>query len=183
MILYKSIFVFLIFLFLDANSQEKSFNLKQSIDKVLRNHKTILATKTDIEAAKFRIKQSKGGYFPSLDVTANYGHENIIKYGPGNNTQLAARDATAKITQTLSDFGLTSDESLARIIVGKVKENGEQYLNCDVLKILMEATPFKTGPLVEVVDEDPPAATNSGDCHTRIIESEGLVGRLLQLST
>ena len=69
----------MIFLFLDANSQEKSFNLKQSIDKVLRNHKTILATKTDIEAAKFRIKQSKGGYFPSLDVTANYGHENIIK--------------------------------------------------------------------------------------------------------
>ena len=54
MILYKSIFVFLIFLFLDANSQEKSFNLKQSIDKVLRNHKTILATKTDIEAAKDR---------------------------------------------------------------------------------------------------------------------------------
>ena len=47
----------------------------------------------------------------------------------------------------------------------------------------MEATPFKTGPLVEVVDEHPPAATNSGDCHTRIIKSEGLVGQPIQLST
>ena len=73
----------------------------------MNNHKTILATKSDIEAAKLRVKQSKGGYFPSLDVTANYGHENIIKYGPGNNTQLMARDATAKITQTITDFGLT----------------------------------------------------------------------------
>ena len=54
----------------------------------MNNHKTILATKSDVEAAKLRVKQSKGGYFPSLDVTANYGHENIIKYGSGNNTQL-----------------------------------------------------------------------------------------------
>ena len=89
MILYKVAFIFFIFLFFEANCQERSFDLKQSIEKVLRNHKTILASKTDIEAAKLRIKQSRGGYFPSLDVTANYGHENIIKYGPGNNTQLA----------------------------------------------------------------------------------------------
>ena len=67
----------------------------------------IKATKNDVEAAKLRLKQSRGGFFPSLDVTANYGHENIIKYGAGNNTQLAARDATAKITQTITDFGLT----------------------------------------------------------------------------
>ena len=133
MILYKSIFVFLIFLFLDANSQEKTFNLKQSIDKVLRNHKTILATKTDIEAAKFRIKQSKGGYFPSLDVTANYGHENIIKYGPGNNTQLAARDATAKITQTLSDFGLTKSTVKTSKLSLKQTRALERQIKNDIL--------------------------------------------------
>ena len=133
MILHKSIFVFLIFLFLDANSQENSFNLKQSIDKVLRNHKTILATKTDIEAAKFRIKQSKGGYFPSLDVTANYGHENIIKYGPGNNTQLAARDATAKITQTLSDFGLTESTVKTSKLSLKQTRALERQIKNDIL--------------------------------------------------
>ena len=133
MILHKSIFVLLIFLFLDANSQEKSFNLKQSIDKVLRNHKTILATKTDIEAAKFRIKQSKGGYFPSLDVTANYGHENIIKYGPGNNTQLAARDATAKITQTLSDFGLTESTVKTSKLSLKQTRALERQIKNDIL--------------------------------------------------
>ena len=133
MVLHKGIFVLLIFLFLDANSQEKSFNLKQSIDKVLRNHKTILATKTDIEAAKFRIKQSKGGYFPSLDVTANYGHENIIKYGPGNNTQLAARDATAKITQTISDFGLTKSTVKTSKLSLKQTRALERQIKNDIL--------------------------------------------------
>ncbi len=49
MILQKVAFVFLIFLFFEANSQDKAFDLKQSIEKVLRNHKTILASKTDIE--------------------------------------------------------------------------------------------------------------------------------------
>ena len=62
----------------------------------------------DSKAAEFRLKQSKGGLLSkSLDLTANYGHENIIKYGSSNNTQLMARDATAKITQTITDFGLT----------------------------------------------------------------------------
>ena len=61
MILQKVVFVFFTFLFFEANSQDKAFDLKRSIEKVLINHKTILASKTDIEAAKLRIKQSRGG--------------------------------------------------------------------------------------------------------------------------
>ena len=88
-------------------SKESYEELCKTIKSVLNNHRLIKATQKDVDAAKLRVKQSKGGFFPSLDVTANYGHENIIKYGPGNNTQLMARDATAKITQTLTDFGFT----------------------------------------------------------------------------
>ncbi len=108
MILLKLLVPVIFFCSFKSYSEEKNlFNLKNSLISVLKNHKTILATGTDIKAAKLRVRQSKGGFFPSLDVTANYGHENIIKYGPGNNTQLTARDATAKITQTITDFGLT----------------------------------------------------------------------------
>ena len=97
-----------------VSAQEKSessiserFNLVESLKDVLNNHKLIKATKIDIKASEFRVKQAKGGYYPSFDLTANYGHEHINKYGSGNNTQLMARDATAKITQTITDFGLT----------------------------------------------------------------------------
>ena len=117
----------------DETPEVIPYNLKAALKSVLNNHKTILATKSDVEAAKLRVKQSKGGYFPSLDVTANYGHENIIKYGPGNNTQLMARDATAKITQTITDFGLTkSTVKTSRLSLKQTKATETQIKN-DVL--------------------------------------------------
>ena len=85
----------------------KNFDLINSLKNVLENHKLIRATQLDIKASKFRVTQAEGGYYPAFDLTANYGHEHINKYGSGNNTQLAARDATAKLTQTITDFGLT----------------------------------------------------------------------------
>ena len=84
-----------------------SFNLTDALKGVINNHKLIKATQIDIKASNYRLRQAKGGYYPSLDLTANYGHEHINKYGSGNNTQLAARDATAKVTQLITDFGLT----------------------------------------------------------------------------
>ena len=113
------------------------YNLKAALKSVLNNHKTILATKSDIEAAKLRLKQSRGGYFPSLDVTANYGHENIIKYGPGNNTQLMARDATAKITQTITDFGLTkSTVETSRLSLKQTRATEAQIKNDILLRAI-----------------------------------------------
>ncbi len=84
------------------------FDLKSSLKNVLDNHKTIKASSIDVKAAKLRLKQSKGGYYPTFDLTATHGFENILKYGAGNDTHLTARDATAKLTQTITDFGLTS---------------------------------------------------------------------------
>ena len=113
------------------------YNLKAALKSVLNNHKTILATKNDIEAAKLRLKQSRGGYFPSLDVTANYGHENIIKYGPGNNTQLMGRDATAKITQTITDFGLTkSTVETSRLSLKQTRATEAQIKNDILLRAI-----------------------------------------------
>ena len=80
-----------------------------------------------------RVKQSKGGYFPSLDVTANWGHENIIKYGPGNNTQLTARDATAKLTQTITDFGLTESTVKTSKLSLKQTQATETQIKNDIL--------------------------------------------------
>ena len=123
----------ILFFFFNTYNPVEAFDLRSSLESVLKNHKTILASKTDIEAAKLRIKQSRGGYFPSLDITANYGHENIIKYGPGNNTQLAARDATAKITQTLTDFGFTDSNVKTSKLSLKQSRALEKQIKNDIL--------------------------------------------------
>ncbi len=119
--------------FSQENQEIVPYNLKAALKSVLNNHKTVLATKNDIKAAKLRVKQSKGGFFPSLDVTANYGHENIIKYGPGNNTQLMARDATAKLTQTITDFGLTKSTVKTSRLSLKQTQATETQIKNDIL--------------------------------------------------
>tara|TARA_A100001015_G_scaffold227109_1_gene256524 strand:- start:2867 stop:4171 length:1305 start_codon:yes stop_codon:yes gene_type:complete len=134
---------FIISIFLSGTllSQENSnkffFDLKSSLRGIVETHKTIKASRIDVKAAKLRLKQSRGGYFPSLNVTANYGHENIIKYGPGNNTQLMARDATAKITQMITDFGLTqSIVETSKLGVDQSKAINKQIKNDLLLRAL-----------------------------------------------
>ena len=121
-------------------AQDKSitnFDLKNALQSVLDNHKTIKAQKIDIKAAEYRLKQARGGYFPTFDLTANYGHENIIKYGPGNNTQLSARDATAKLTQTITDFGLTdSTVETSKLGIKQSKALEKQIKNDLLLRAL-----------------------------------------------
>ncbi len=123
-----------------VSAQEKSessiserFNLVESLKDVLNNHKLIKATKIDIKASEFRVKQAKGGYYPSFDLTANYGHEHINKYGSGNNTQLAARDATAKLTQTITDFGLTDSTVKTSELAVKQSKAIESQIKNDLL--------------------------------------------------
>ncbi len=109
------------------------FDIKSSLKGVLNNHKMITATKNDIEAAKFRVKQARGGFFPTFDLTGNYGHENIIKHGQMNNTGMMARDTTAKITQTITDFGFTrSTVKTSKLSFEQTQAMQKQIIN-DVL--------------------------------------------------
>ena len=135
---YLAIFVFLFANFTFAQDKEPSlvsekFNLIESLDDVLNNHKLIKATQIDIKASILRVKQAKGGYYPSFDLTANYGHEHINKYGSGNNTQLAARDATAKFTQTITDFGLTDSTVKTSELAVKQSKAIETQIKNDLL--------------------------------------------------
>ena len=135
---YLAIFVFLFANFTFAQDKEPSlvtenFNLIDSLNDVLNNHKLIKATQIDIKASILRVKQAKGGYYPSFDLTANYGHEHINKYGSGNNTQLAARDATAKFTQTITDFGLTDSTVKTSELAVKQSKAIETQIKNDLL--------------------------------------------------
>ena len=114
------------------NNEFISYDLKTALKSVVNNHKLIVATQKDVDAAKLRVKQAEAVSF-LLYVTANYGHENIIKYGAGNNTQLAARDATAKITQTITDFGFTRSNVKTSKLSLKQTRAMENQIRNDVL--------------------------------------------------
>ena len=71
MIKFCKIFIFFIsFVFCNYSfSQDNSdFDLKSSLESVLKNHRVIKASGIDIKAAELRLKQAKGGYYPSFDL-------------------------------------------------------------------------------------------------------------------
>ena len=132
--LILSIFIICNAITINSYSQDNSaFDLKSSLESVLKNHKVIKASGIDIKAAELRLKQAKGGYYPSFDLTANYGHEHINKRGAGNNTQLVARDATAKLTQTITDFGLTDSTVKTSKLSLKQSRALEKQIKNDIL--------------------------------------------------
>jgi len=132
---YKIFLFFISFVFCNYSfSQDNgAFDLRSSLESVLENHRVIKASGIDIKAAELRLKQAKGGYYPSFDLTANYGHEHINKRGAGNNTQLVARDATAKLTQTITDFGLTDSTVKTSKLSLKQSRALEKQIKNDIL--------------------------------------------------
>ena len=140
-------FVFISFFFWTSTKLSKTYTLEQSFsinwndipegiiisDKEYKLNTSIKASGIDIKAAELRLKQAKGGYYPSFDLTANYGHEHINKRGAGNNTQLVARDATAKLTQTITDFGLTASTVKTSKLSLKQSRALEKQVKNDIL--------------------------------------------------
>ena len=64
------IFIFVLsFNLADSQENQESapeieyFDLDSALKSVLRNHKMIKATKNDVEAAKLRLRQSRGWFF------------------------------------------------------------------------------------------------------------------------
>lgn len=82
-------------------------DIKESISDLVKNHKRIIAAEADLAAARELIRVSRGGWFPTLGVTAHYGYERQLKGNLTKDTHLPSREIDFTITQLLWDFDST----------------------------------------------------------------------------
>ncbi len=82
-------------------------NFKEFLPDLLKNHDLIRSYKERHVAAGFLLRQSRAGYYPSIDLTANGGTEDIDKEGLPE-TYHERHYAGLRATQLITDFGLTS---------------------------------------------------------------------------
>ena len=75
---------------------------------LLKAHNLAQAAEADLKAAQERIRASMGGWYPQLNVTAHYGHEEQNKPTGTDDTNFVARNLTISVTQLRWDFDLTS---------------------------------------------------------------------------
>ncbi len=95
--------VSLVFHALPAQAEQ----LSELLPKVLKSHDSILASQAGMIAAKERIRESRGDYFPGLNVSAHMGAERIDKPFGSADTGMVTREVDLTVTQLLWDFGLT----------------------------------------------------------------------------
>lgn len=79
--------------------------LHEAVHKVIHDHARVAAAKATFEAAHERVWQARGGFFPQLDVTSNYGHERRMQRTASLGSDLEFTETDLKITQMLFDFG------------------------------------------------------------------------------
>ena len=87
----------------------QAHSLGELIPELLESHNLIKASQAELEAASQKVKESRGAWFPQLDVTAHYGFEAQNKPAETDDTDLATREADVSVTQLLWDFGKTND--------------------------------------------------------------------------
>jgi len=85
--------------------------LSESLSTLLTEHERIKAAQADLDAARANMGVAEGGYFPTLSLTANTGHETIYTRNPvsdaATQTALPQREVDLGVSQTLWDFGAT----------------------------------------------------------------------------
>lgn len=82
--------------------------LSSLLPELLTAHNLNQAAEADLKAAHERIRAAMGGWFPQLNVTGYYGHEEQNKPTGTTDTNLVARNLVFSVTQLLWDFDLTN---------------------------------------------------------------------------
>lgn len=82
--------------------------LSTLLPELLRAHNLTAAAEADLTAARERVRVALGGWFPQLNVSGFYGHENQNKPSGTTDTSLVTRQMDVSVTQLLWDFDLTA---------------------------------------------------------------------------
>ncbi len=82
--------------------------LQSLLIQLIKNHEEIKSVKALVEQAKARHSQSKGLYFPTMDLTADGGVESINKEY-SNDTDKTRYEVNLRATQLITDFGKTTN--------------------------------------------------------------------------
>ncbi|MBF0439307.1 MAG: TolC family protein [Magnetococcales bacterium] len=108
--------------------------MSELLKEVTTGHERVLKTKAKLDASAHRYRESWGGWFPTLDITASTGGERQIKEG-GEDSSLHYRELDLKLTQLMWDFGKTDSKiQKATQLLEKAKANHDAAL----IKLLLD---------------------------------------------
>ena len=82
--------------------------LADLIPELMQTHNLIKAAEADLAAAGERASAAFGGWYPTVNLKAHYGHESQDKPIGSTDTSAVTREGDVTVTQLLWDFGKTN---------------------------------------------------------------------------
>ncbi len=116
----------------DSGAKGVKTSMKQTVDAVIANHKSLKSIQENREVAKHELDRSRAGYGPRIDLTGNVGVTNYNNITTRNNGNAHYVHSTGQIqlllTQPIWDGFATrsrvrSSESLLRSVSSRVVDN------------------------------------------------------------
>ena len=78
------------------------------LSNLLKNHEEIRTYRHRLESAEGQLRQSKGLYYPTLDLSGDAGRERVDKEFD-NDTRKSRHEITLRANQLITDFGRTTN--------------------------------------------------------------------------
>ena len=92
----------------DKNSSSSNLKLQSLLIHLIKNHEELKSLDSRVEQAKAQYSQSKGLYYPSIDLSADGGREKIDKEF-SSDTNENRYNVTLRASQLITDFGKTTN--------------------------------------------------------------------------
>ena len=86
----------------------ESTSLSENLEILVKTHKRLFASGADVSVAQEQIGVAKGGWYPTLDIIANIGHDEKNKPSGSDSTNLVPRNLDMSLKQRVWDFGSTN---------------------------------------------------------------------------
>jgi adhesin transport system outer membrane protein len=117
-----------------AKNSAPTLTLKNLLIQVINNHEEIKSFESQVEQAKAQYLQSKGLYYPTLDLVADGGREKINKE-EGIDTNQDRYNITLRANQLITDFGKT-ENTIARSLISL--EQAKARLGASSQQLMLE---------------------------------------------
>ncbi|QGY42058.1 TolC family protein [Pseudodesulfovibrio cashew] len=85
-------------------AQERNLDLDALLEELVQTHDRIKASESQLESMRHQYEGTRGGWMPSVDLSAEGGQENISKPRESE-TQMSRNEQTLSARQLLYDFG------------------------------------------------------------------------------
>jgi adhesin transport system outer membrane protein len=124
-----------------APSVATAEGLADLIPNLLATHDLVKASEADLDASRQRTRETRGRWFPQLNIISQYGHEWIDKTPGQADTNQVNRELDASVTQLLWDGGAANaairNSELNKVIDEQELESARQDLALEAIIAFM----------------------------------------------